>query len=106
MKNVPASTIARDYGFTSRHWIRMAAHSKLSGAYQPSGPGGHWLFDTEAVEKWFKETARKPQQWPTGAAGLAGHKGLRRLKMTWGDEPPLRGRITELMKAAMKGRPK
>jgi hypothetical protein len=40
-----ASEISRQYGFTSRYWIRMAAAGRVPGARQPSGVGGAWLFD-------------------------------------------------------------
>lgn len=40
-----ACDLARDYGFTARHWLRLAAAGKIPGARQPAGAGGHWLFE-------------------------------------------------------------
>jgi hypothetical protein len=40
MRPIPASDIAARYGFTARHWIRLAAAGKVPGAKQPTGPRG------------------------------------------------------------------
>jgi hypothetical protein len=59
MNLLPASQIAKEYGFTARHWTRLAAAGKLPGTYQPSGEGGKWLFDAQVFGKWFKQNNRR-----------------------------------------------
>lgn len=55
MKTATPSQIAANYGFTARHWVRQASSGLIPGATQPSGPGGHWLFDRRAFANWAKE---------------------------------------------------
>jgi hypothetical protein len=59
-----ASEIARAYGFTPRHWIRLAAVGKIPGARQPSGAKGQWLFDAEVFAKWWESRQREVMTWP------------------------------------------
>jgi hypothetical protein len=40
-----APDLAREYGFTARHWTRLAAAGRVPGARQPAGPNGQWLFE-------------------------------------------------------------
>ena len=65
MKSRPitASQVAERYGFTSRHWIRMAAEGKAPGAFQPSGPGGRWMFDPDELAAWWETKRAKPDNW-------------------------------------------
>jgi integrase len=58
-----ASEIARAYGFTSRYWIRLAAAGKVPGAWQPSGPGGGWLFDHAEFAAWRQASKRRTTRW-------------------------------------------
>src|SRR5262249_58633274 len=58
-----ASEIARAYGFTSRHWIRLAAAGKIPGAWQPSGPGGGGLFDQAQFVAWREASKRRATPW-------------------------------------------
>jgi hypothetical protein len=69
-----ASVLARQYGFTSRYWIKLAAAGRIPGARQPFGPGGVWLFDAEQFGKWWKTTQREVRAWPgyTGEGGYIG----------------------------------
>ena len=46
MKPLTAKAISERYGFTPRHWTRLAAAGKVPGAYQPGGDGGQWVFDS------------------------------------------------------------
>lgn len=64
MKPVSASIIAEKFGFTARHWIRLAASGKVPGAYQPSGPRGAWCFDLTVFEKWWRAQCREVASWP------------------------------------------
>jgi hypothetical protein len=61
MAHWSASKIADQYGW---HWIRQAASGKVPGAYQPSGQGGKWLFDSNVFDKWFKSTNKGVASWP------------------------------------------
>src|SRR5690606_23944920 len=71
---VSASQIASEFGFTARHWIRQAANGRVPGAYQPSGPKGHWLFDRAVFEKWYRSTVREATWQPSiSAARRGGH---------------------------------
>jgi hypothetical protein len=36
---IKAAEIAREYGFSTRYWTKLAAAGKIPGATQPSGPG-------------------------------------------------------------------
>jgi hypothetical protein len=58
-----ASEIARVYGFSSRHWIRMAAEGRIPGARQPSGVGGVWLFDAVRFASWWESRTRRVESW-------------------------------------------
>ncbi len=62
---INASKIAERYGFTPRHWTRQAAAGLIPGAVQPSGPGGHWLFDQKAFAAHAKATGTPERIRPT-----------------------------------------
>jgi hypothetical protein len=64
MKQLRASQIAAEYGFTGRHWIRQASEGKIPGARQPSGPGGQWLFDAKLFAAWWESRKREVVAWP------------------------------------------
>lgn len=68
LKGVSASHIAREYGLTARHWIRMAAQGKIPGAWQPSGSRGKWLFDPEAFARWRKGKQTGEASWQPSIA--------------------------------------
>lgn len=51
-----ASEVASKYGLTPRHWIRQAADAAIPGSFQPSGPGGKWLFDPKPLARWMATT--------------------------------------------------
>jgi hypothetical protein len=53
-----AAEIAKEFGFTSRYWIKLAAAGKIPGARQPSGPGGSWVFDMREFRLWW--ASREP----------------------------------------------
>ena len=61
---VSASEIVEEFGFTTRHWIRMAASGRVPGARQPFGPRSSWIFDLNAVRAWWASTEKKPE--PSG----------------------------------------
>lgn len=73
-KHVKAAAIVAEFGFTARHWIRLAAKGKIPGARQPSGPNGCWTFDLTAFRRWHNSTARRVTTWPgyTGAEKRGG----------------------------------
>lgn len=58
-----AAEISREYGFTSRHWIRLAAQGRIPGAYQPSGEGGRWVFERVAFRRWWESRRRQVVEW-------------------------------------------
>ena len=101
MNHLTASQIATDYGFTARHWIRMAAAGKVPGAYQPGGQGGKWLFDAQAFARWFKNTNRRVESWPgyTKEAKSIGRVPSVKVSNT---EAPLRQQIDGWLKDALK----
>jgi hypothetical protein len=63
-KPMKAAEIARDFGFTARYWIKQAASGKVPGAWQPSGPGGAWLFDHAEFVAWRKASKREVATCP------------------------------------------
>lgn len=63
-----APQIAERHGFTARHWTRLAARGIIPGARQPSGPGGHWLFDYAEFKKWW-DAARRISRSINGLRG-------------------------------------
>jgi DNA modification methylase len=50
--------------FTARYWIKQAASGKVPGAWQPSGPGGAWLFDHAEFVAWRKASKREVATCP------------------------------------------
>jgi hypothetical protein len=64
-----AADVARDYGFTARYWIKLAASGRVPGAWQPSGPGGAWLFDERQFLAWREESKRKAMSCQESIAG-------------------------------------
>jgi hypothetical protein len=66
-----ASDLSREYGFTARHWIRLAAAGRIPGAHQPSGHGGGWLFDRQAFVAWWRSTQHEVSTWPGYTEGAA-----------------------------------
>src|SRR5262245_48727518 len=67
-----ASEIAARYGLSSRYWIKMAAAGRIPGAWQPSGPGGAWLFDKAQFVAWREARKRRAPAWPRSTAGEQG----------------------------------
>jgi hypothetical protein len=59
-----AAQVADEFGFTARHWIRLAAQGRIPGACQPSGHGGQWQFDEKQFRKWRKSREREVTAWP------------------------------------------
>jgi len=66
-----ATDLADRYGFTARYWIKLAAAGRVPGAWQPSGPGGAWLFDEAQFAAWREATKRKVTTWPGYIAEVA-----------------------------------
>ena len=66
---VAAKHLVEEFGFTSRHWIRMAAAGRVPGARQPFGPGSSWVFDLPAVRRWWDASTRTVAEWPTSTSG-------------------------------------
>jgi hypothetical protein len=64
-----ATDIARDYGFTPRHWARLAAAGKIPGARQPGGRRGHWVFDRRVFVAWWQSVQREGPTWPGYTVG-------------------------------------
>src|SRR5262249_10340347 len=69
-----AQMVAR-YGFTARHWTKLAASGRIPGAHQPSGMKGHWVFDARLFASWWQAGRREALkcQISTGAAKHGGH---------------------------------
>lgn len=87
MPYVRASLIAQEFGFSSRHWIRLAAAGKIPCATQPSGPGGHWLFELDAFREWFATRAPRP------VTDVSNHQKATREEISkWLNEAILKGR--------------
>lgn len=84
VKYISSTTLAKRYGFSSRHWTSLAAAGKLPGAYQPSGTGGKWVFDEAAFRRWWGTSMRRGSQWPVYTA--EGKHG--------GDAPSVKGAST------------
>ena len=59
-----ASDLAREYGFTPRHWTRLAAAGRVPGARQPSGRLGQWLFEAAIFRQWWNSRKREVAIWP------------------------------------------
>src|SRR6516164_137484 len=53
-----ADLVAR-YGFTGRHWRKLAAEGRIPGASQPCGPRGHWVFDAILFDEWWRAGRRE-----------------------------------------------
>jgi hypothetical protein len=68
-QHVGASELAIHFGMTPRYWTRMAAEGKVPDAWQPSGPGGKWLFDLQAVSRWHRATRKEVKSWPGYTSG-------------------------------------
>lgn len=62
-RQATASELADLFGMTSRYWTRMAAEGKVPGAWQPSGGGGKWLFDLDAVIRWRTNNLKRVPEW-------------------------------------------
>ncbi|WAJ27160.1 helix-turn-helix domain-containing protein [Antarcticirhabdus aurantiaca] len=69
-RHVTAKVIAEEFGLSARHWTRMASAGKIPGAWQPSGEGGHWLFDLDAFRRWRTSTQKKVAEWPGYTRGV------------------------------------
>ena len=101
-ENVGASRISDEFGFTPRYWTRMAAQGKIPGAWQPSGPGGAWLFNLPMMRHWkADQTAAVSRQanWtpPTRQYQKISGKPA-------ADSPPLAEEIDGWLKAAFPGK--
>lgn len=72
-RHVPASALVERYGFTARHWIRLAAAGKVPGAFQPFGAHGRWVFDLDVVARWWDAQRKQVTEWPTSTS--AGRRG-------------------------------
>src|SRR6185503_12214974 len=59
-----ATQLSKEYGFTPRHWARLAASGKVPGARQPAGPNGQWMFDPVAFKRWWDSREREVESWP------------------------------------------
>jgi len=66
---ISAREISDTYGFSPRHWTKMANAGKLPGAYQPSGTGGKWMFAESMFRRWWSNGMRRGSQWPGYTAG-------------------------------------
>jgi hypothetical protein len=62
-RQLTAADLAREYGYTPRHWTRLAAAGKVPGARQLSGPKGKWLFDAAVFQEWWHSCERRVGQW-------------------------------------------
>ena len=56
------------YGFTARHWTKLAAQGRIPGARQPCGPRGHWSFDARLFAEWWEAGKREGVQWRTSTS--------------------------------------
>ncbi len=65
--NVSAARLVEEFGFTERHWIRMAAAGRVPGARQPFGPRSSWVFDLTAVRRWWESTLKTAPEQPMPA---------------------------------------
>lgn len=100
MTHITAADLAKTYGLTARHWIRLAARGKVPGAYQPGGEGGKWLFDAVAFQRWFKSTDRKGATWPGSTEGEKSIGRAPNVKVT-NTELPLKQQIEGWLRDAL-----
>jgi hypothetical protein len=63
VKPASAADLVVHFGMTARYWTRMAAEGKVPSAWQPSGGGGKWLFDLQAVDRWRQDSLRRVKSW-------------------------------------------
>jgi hypothetical protein len=69
MTQLTAAEIAKEHGFSARHWTRLAAGGKVPGARQPAGTRGQWLFDAVVFRRWWSTRIREVEAWPGYTAG-------------------------------------
>jgi hypothetical protein len=67
-----ARQLSQKYGYTDRHWIRMAAAGKIPGARQPFGHGGTWFFDEDTFLVWWNAKDRGVRAWEDSTGGTDG----------------------------------
>jgi len=66
---VSASDLVKEFGFTSRHWTRMASAGRVPSAHQPFGPRSSWTFEITEVRTWWEASVEQPKKWvPTSPA--------------------------------------
>src|ERR1700730_15248000 len=100
-----ASEIARAYGFTSRYWIRLAAAGKIPGAWQPSGPGGGWLFDQAQFVAWREASKRRVTPWrqsTDAAKGIGPAPNVKGASTGAASRPPIAQLLNDVLGSASK----
>jgi hypothetical protein len=95
-----SADLASEYGFTARHWTRLAAEGKIPGARQPCGANGKWLFDTVVFQRWWKSREREVTQWP-GYSAEVGRIGVAPNVRTENSGEASRRRTERLLKDAL-----
>lgn len=60
---VHVADLVAEFGFTERHWIRMAAASRAPGARQPFGARSRWVFDLDALQTWWDAAEEERSAW-------------------------------------------
>jgi hypothetical protein len=106
MTHVPASTLARELGFTPKYWSRLASEGKVPGAYQPTGPRGRWLFDQAAVRRWFLKSQRTREECTWASTGGERHIGRALRETVASSERPLKQAIDQWLAAATQNGPR
>jgi hypothetical protein len=69
MTPASAADLVVHFGMTARYWTRMAAEGRVPSAWQPSGGGGKWLFDLQAVARWRQDSLKRVKSWQGYTSG-------------------------------------
>jgi hypothetical protein len=80
--HLTAEDLARDYGFSSRHWTRLAASGIVPGATQPTGKNGKWFFDETTFRNWWASRHREVSCEFTGGVKRIGSAPNVRIETT------------------------
>lgn len=99
-RHVKAKDIAKEFGSTPRHWIKLAASGKIPGAWQTGDEGSCWMFDIEAFRRWQKSKIMRVEEWQgyTKGAKYGGRVSSVKVRNT---DVPLGQEIKELLKNAI-----
>jgi hypothetical protein len=54
-----AAQVAAEYGYTAKHWGRLAAAGRIPGASQPLGAGGQWFSTRKRSARWWQTASER-----------------------------------------------